>query len=152
LSGVVSGATTVSPGPTSWITVAFASTVAPSCKVIGPIDHHRAGSDPDAIAQRGPAGGVVPDGDLLIDPAMAANGFRGDDGCDTVLDEEAGANPVGAEGKRFGRSYSVQGPRRQRSASTSRRARRGVGRFSRGRGQSVEADLVANGAVVMWLL
>ena len=37
LSAVANEATTVSPGPTSWITVALAPTVAPSCKVIGPI-------------------------------------------------------------------------------------------------------------------
>ena len=37
LSTVANGATTVTPGPTSCITVALAPTVAPSCNVIGPI-------------------------------------------------------------------------------------------------------------------
>ena len=55
------------------------------------------------------------DGDLLIDPAMAADGFRGYDGRDTVLDEESGTDPVCVDGE--GWRGSIDARSRSRSAN-----------------------------------
>jgi len=68
-------------------------------------NHDRASPDSDAITQCWFASGVMPDGDLLIDPAMAPDGFGGDDRGDTVLNEESGSDPVRVEDE--GRGGSV---------------------------------------------
>ncbi|MFD0452575.1 hypothetical protein ACFQZK_18690 [Rhodococcus aetherivorans] len=59
--------------------------------------HHGSGSDPDPVADRGPAGRVVSDCDLLVDPAVAADGLGGNDGADSMLDEESWTDPGGIE-------------------------------------------------------
>ena len=50
----------------------------------------------------------MPDCYLLINPAMAADGFRGDDGCDPMLDEESRADPICIGGASCGGLVSAQ--------------------------------------------
>ena len=82
-------------------------------------DHDRAGPDPDAVAQRRPALRVVADGDLLVDPAVAADGLRGDDRPDTVLDEQCGSDPVGFEGQRGRRPVQLAAAEAEAATATS---------------------------------
>ena len=56
-------------------------------------DHDRSCSDTHAIAKGRLTLRVVSDGDLLIDPAVATHGFGCDDRADSVLDEQAWADP-----------------------------------------------------------
>ena len=98
---MASGATTVSPGPMSWITVALAPTVAPSCNVIGPIT-----TAPAPTRTRSPSVGLpvasCPMVTCWLIQQWLADGFRADDGRDTVLDEESRPDAIGVQGEGCG--------------------------------------------------
>ena len=68
--------------------------------------HHRAGPDPDPVAERRPALRVIADGDLLVDPAMLPMDSAVTNVADTVLDEQSGTDPVRVQCE--GGSGSVQ--------------------------------------------
>ena len=116
---MANGATTVSPGPTSCSTVALAPTVAPSCKVIGPIT-----IAPAPTRTRSPSVGLPFASNPMVTCWLIQQWLPMDsahnDRCDTVLDEESGRS-VRVEDEGWAGRYTTRS--RKRSASGAERRR-----------------------------